>query len=365
LQKLQDEDDRMLDLSLLKIDRLAVHDVHPRGHDQSYVKPTHRPYLVNLPVSGMDMFNRRMAQALGHKSRGVRADFRETTVGSFFQDAAGLMHGDDKQFIDLSMAAADRLAKAQLNRDYAPSKMIVLTGTVTQLQRPFAAAVKADMQDALGEKTENGKTVIDYLEHIFLTESQRLFKIGFVQQTAAKAPAANGLHDPQYYSVYLFDHIMTSTESRKAAYYFYGDFLGADVSATDKRLTKDFFEKTSRFLDTLNVARSRRIDLGESLRSELRSNVNTIGVASFGEKHLNKTEQSAYLKYMQKSGFPGNEITKDTDYIASRLKRRRKMVFTSGVMLTTPAEGTDWVTVENSVDGSTTVKIKGSIASEE
>ncbi|WP_172583425.1 nucleoid-associated protein [Cupriavidus taiwanensis] len=350
---------------MLKIDRLAVHDVHPRSVDQSYVKPTHRPHLVKLPVSGMDMFNRRIAQALGHKSRGVRADFRETAAGTFFQDVAGLMHGDDKQFIDLSMAAANRLAKAQLNRDYAPSKMIVLAGTVTNLQRPFAAVVKADMQDALGEKTENGKTVIDYLEHIFLTESQRLFKIGFVQQTTAKAPVKGGIHDPQYYSVHLFDHIMTSTESRKAAYYFYGDFLGADVSATDKRLTKDFFEKTNRFFDTLDIPRSRRIDLGESLRAELRSNINTIGVASFGEKHLKKTEQAAYLKHMEKSGFPTHEITKDTDYIASKLKRRRKMVFTSGVVVTTPAEGTDWVSVENTVDGTTIVKIKGSIASEE
>nr|WP_315594878.1 nucleoid-associated protein [uncultured Cupriavidus sp.] len=355
----------MLDLSLLKIDRLAVHDVHPRGIDQSYVEPTHRPHLVTLPVSGMDMFNRRIAQALGHRSRGVQADFRDTAPGSFFQEAAGLMHGDDTQFIDLSMAAANRLAKAQLNRNYAPSKMIVLAGTVTNLQRPFAAVVKADMQDALGEKTENGKKVIDYLEQIFLTESQRLFKIGFIQQTAAKAPKLDGIHDPQYYSVHLFDHIMTSTESRKAAFYFYGDFLGADVSATDKRLTKDFFEKTNKFLDTLEIPRSRRIDLGESLRSELRSNVNAIGVASFGEKHLQKTEQAAYLKYMEKSGFPTHEISKDTDYIASRLKRRRKMVFTSGVMVTTPAEGTDWVSVASTSDGSTVVKIKGSIASEE
>ncbi|HEY3597189.1 MAG TPA: nucleoid-associated protein NdpA [Paraburkholderia sp.] len=355
----------MLDLSLLNIERLAVHDVNSRGPDQSYVAPTHRPNLVELPLSGMDMFNRRIAQALGHKSRGVQADFRETAAGSFFQNAAGLMHGDDKQFIALSMVAADRLAKAQLNRDYAPSKLIVLAGTVTKFQRPFAAVVKADMQDALGEKTENGKTWIDYLEHIFLTESQRLFKIGFVQQTTAKAPLNGSLYDPQYFTAHLFDHIMTSTESRKAAYYFYGDFLGADMSATDKRLTRDFFEKTNRFLDTLNIARSRRIDLGESLRAELRSNVNSIGAASFGEKHLNKAEQVAYLKYMDKSGFPAHEITKDTDYIASRLKRRRKMVFTSGVMLTTPAEGTDLVTVESSVDGSTVVKIKGSIASEE
>lgn len=355
----------MLDLSLLKIDRMAVHDVHARAGDQSYVKPTHRPHLVNLPASGVDMFNRRIAQALGHKSRGVQADFRDTDGGSFFQDAVGMMHGNERQFIDLSMAAADRLAKAQLNRDYAPSKLIVLSGTVTKLQRPFSAFVKADMQDALGEKTEGGKTVIDYLEHIFLTESQRLFKIGFVQQTAAKPVKKDGIYDPDFFSVHLFDHIMTSTESRKAAYYFYGDFLGADVSATDKRLTRDFFEKTNKFLDTLDISRSRRIELGESLRSELRSNTNTVAVASFGDKYLRKGEQAAYSKYMQKAGFPAHEITKDTDYIASRLKRRRKVIFTSGVMLTTPPDKLDLVTISKTVDGSTMVKIQGSIESEE
>lgn len=311
------------------------------------------------------MFNRRIASALGHKSHGIKVDFQEHGAGSFFQDAVQSMHLDEPGFIQHSASHAHRLCGAQGIRPYPQCKLIVMSGKTGKFQRPFMAVVKADMQDALAERSQNGRITIDYLNNVFLTESQRLFKIGFVQQMNAQPKLVDGLHCKDDYAVHLFDHLLTGTESRTPAYYFYGTFLGTDIAASDKRLTQDFFTKTNEFLDSKGFSAVKRIELGESLRSELRSNTQTISVKDFGDKYLDKADQADYTAFMARSAFPAHAITKNTEYIASRLKRRQKFAFTSGVLITTPPDRISLVTVSDPVNGKTTVVVDGTVERQE
>ena len=351
----------MIDLQLLTINRLVIHHINPRGPDKDYVAPTYGGQLAALPKSGLDMFTKRIAQALGHHSHGIQAQFDETGPGSFFIDAVDLMDGDDALFLVTSKKVADTLAKAQQSKSLAASKLMVISGHTSKQQRPFCAVVKAELQDALTEKIEKGKTVIDYLTEIFFAESQKLYKIGFVQKTNA----LGGKDNPQHFAIHLFDHLMTGTETRGAAFYFYKEFLGADVSSSDRHLTRQFFEKTNDFLKSQKISPAKRIDLGEALRAELRSNNQTISVKSFGSAHFEPAMQPMYIAFMEKANFPKVAITKDTDFIKTRLKRRQKIVFTSGVMITTPPDQVKLVTIKNTVDGTTQVTISGVVESQE
>jgi len=353
----------MLDLQGMTVDRIVVHDIHPRASDKSLVPPTYGEQLVSLPPSGMAMFTARIVQALGHHSHGIQAQFSQLGSDSFFAAAVELMEANDEGFLATSRAVADSLARAQVARSLAPSKLLVVSGHCASPPRPYCAVVKAELQDALAEKLERGRSVIDYLNKIFFAESQKLYKIGFVQQVNSLA----GVQHPESYAVHLFDHLMTGTETRSAAFYFYKDFLGADVSASDRHLTRQFFEKTNDFLNTLKLSPSRRIELGESLRAELRSNEQTIGVRAFGKKHFEADTQPKYEAFMKRANFPTSAITKDVDYIKARLKRRQKITFTSGVMITTPPDQVkELVSIQTrTVDGNTLVTIRGTVESEE
>jgi hypothetical protein len=351
----------MIDLQLLTINRLVIHHINPRTHDKTYIAPTYGAQLVALPQSGLDMFTRRIAQSLGHHTHGIQAQFDKTGPGSFFLDAVDLMDGDDALFISTSKTVADNLAKAQQSKSLAASKLLIVSGYTSKQQRPYCAVVKAELQDALAEKVERGKSIVDYLTEIFFAESQKLYKIGFIQKTNALGSKVNSDH----FAIHLFDHLMTGTETRGAAFYFYKEFLGADISSSDRQLTKQFFEKTNDFLMSLNIAPAKRIELGEALRAELRSNDHTISVKSFGTKHLDVSMQPKYVTFMGKANFPTSAITKDTDFIKSRLKRRQKVVFTSGVMITTPADQLNTISFLKCVDGSTQVTIPGTVESQE
>lgn len=104
----------------------------------------------------------------------------------------------------------------------------------------------------------------------------------------------------------------------------------------------------------------------ESLRAELRSNTQSVSVADFANEHLSKSDAPKYVAYMEKSKFPTHAIMKDTEYVKSKLRRRQKIVFTTGVQITTPADTVkDLIQITQNENGTSTVAIKGTIASNE
>lgn len=351
----------MIDLAFLSIERIIVHHIPPRADDKSFMAPTCATTLVTLTKPGLDMFAKRITQALGHHSHGVQAQFHNTGAQSFFVNSVDLMEGNDAQFIASSAVAAHDLTRAQQSKNLAASKLIVISGRTSKAQVPFSAVVKSELQDGLTETSSKGKTNVDYLTDIFFAESQKLYKIGFVQKTSKLGTKAA----PQHFAVHLFDHLMTGTETRSAAFYFYSEFLGADVAASDRHRTREFFDKTNEFVQAQPLPSAVKIALGEALRAELRSNKQTISVKGFADDHLEPALRGKYLAFMAKANISTHAITKDTEYIKSRLKRRQKVVFTSGVMITTPADKLSLISIEAPADGSTIVKISGTVESQE
>lgn len=316
---------------------------------------------MTLAKPGLDMFAKRITQALGHHSHGIQAQFHNTGAQSFFANSVDMMEGNEAQFIASSAIVANDLTRAQQSKNLSESKLIVISGHTSKSQMPFAAVVKSELQDGLTETSNKGKTIVDYLTDIFFAESQKLYKIGFVQKTSSLGNKTT----PEYFAVHLFDHLMTGAETRSAAFYFYSEFLGADVAASDRHRTREFFDKTKEFLQAQPIPSSRKIELGEALRAELRSNKQTISVKEFSDAHFESYMQDKYIAFMEKANISTHAITKDTEYIKSRLKRRQKIVFTSGVMISTPADKISLVTIEAPTDGSTIVKISGTVESQE
>jgi nucleoid-associated protein YejK len=356
----------MLQIDFMTINRVVVHTVPSRAADKSYVEPTGGNALVQINPTVSEMVVGRICKSLGHHSHGIQAEFFDVGAGSMFERACSMMDGSDTEFIDLSRESAQRLAKVQQAKAFDPCKFISMSGTISASQRPFVAFIKADMEIALTEGNKGGQTVLEIMENLFMTDSQRLYKIGFVARTASGNGKNSGQYARDHHSVHIFDHLMTGTESRKAAFYFYSEFLGSDVSASDRRLTQDFYEKTLRFIKDQDFSPSKRIDLIESLRAELRSNTQSISVADFADKHLSAKDGPKYVNHMEKSKFPAHAITKDTEYVKNKLRRRQKITFTTGVQISTPADQVkNLIEITQNENGTSTVVVKGTVASNE
>jgi hypothetical protein len=221
--------------------------------------------------------------------------------------------------------------------------------------------IKAEPQDGFRANEHDGQVDVEYISDILLTESQRLYKIGFLVEIASK-PAGPSGREAGDYRAFLFDHLMTATETKSAAAYFYSAFLGMSIQASSKKLTQDFFEFTRTYIDTAPISADEKLDLHEALRAELKSTDATISASSFASKHMPESIRPEYSSFMTNKGFPENAVSKDTSYIQAKLKRRRKYVFTNGVwVITPPGEAKDLIDIDASSEGETIITIKGDL----
>lgn len=318
------------------IERVIIHKIFPRAGAE-VKEPKRSNKFIKFPPEALDTLQLRIYKALGNKSHGIEMSIALSEPGSFFQMAASMLTCPDDNFIALSRILAMDLAKAQMTTNAPGGMLTVIKGRLGERSAPFLAVIKADIQDGFLADEDDENVTAEYVSSLLLTEAQKLYKIGLLTPINSIAPI-DGVYDPSHYRSFLFDHLMTATETRKAAGYFYSAFLGMSIQSSSKKLTQDFFEFSKTFIDTAQISIDEKLDLHEALRSELRSQSATVSASDFMGKNIPKHLQDSYLSLMESKGFPKNAIVKDTEYIATKLRRRRKYVFANGVWLSTPAD---------------------------
>ncbi|MFG0924759.1 nucleoid-associated protein [Pseudomonas sp. CJQ_8] len=318
------------------IERVIIHKIFARTGTEMR-EPKRSTKFVKFPEEALDTLQLRIYKALGNKSHGIEMSIAQDDADSFFQKGAAMLSCGDQDFIELSRKLALDLAKAHMNTNAPGGMLAVLKGRVGENSSPFLAVIKADIQDGFKADEDDENVTAEYISSLLLTEAQKLYKIGFLTPVHSRAPL-NGKYDPADFRAFLFDHLMTATESRKAAGYFYNTFLGMSIQASSKKLTQDFFEYSKSFIDTAPLSMDEKLDLHEALRAELRSQTATISAAEFMTKNIPQPLQDSYLSFMDSKHFPKSAVVKDVEYISAKLRRRRKYVFANGVWLSTPPD---------------------------
>ncbi len=357
-----------MDLNHLAISRAVLFDILVDKADKSPNAPTGGATLSQLPFEAKQMVAIRIAGALGKNANGLEVKIVNSEPTSFFQLACKAMDSNDSDFLLRAREIAVMLAAAQANKHLAQSKLMLIQATVTAGQLPCLIAVKAELQEGLADRSSTvaGTMNIQHLKDIFMTESQRLFKIGYLQRTVASPTIKLGQYEPNEHIAHIFDHLMSATETRHAAFYFYNGFLGCNTASSARARTRDFYENTMAFIKASGIDEDDKLDLKEALRTELKSASNVINVIAFASAHMDTQVKKAYETFMiQQKGFPNHAVEKDLGYVKDRLKRRRKITFSNDIWLSTPPDLMASVrTVEND-DGSTTITVPGVVENRE
>jgi len=318
------------------IERVIIHKIFARSGTEMR-EPKRSSKLVKFPEEALDTLQLRIYKALGNRSHGIEMSIARDDAESFFQKAASMLSSGDSDFIELSRQLALDLAKAHMTTNAPGGMLAVLKGRVGESSSPFLAVIKADIQDGFKADEDEENVTAEYISSLLLTEAQKLYKIGFLTPVISRPPLS-GNYDPADFRAFLFDHLMTATETRKAAGYFYNNFLGMSIQASSKKLTQDFFEHSKTFIDTAPLSMDEKLDLHEALRSELKSQTATVSVADFMAKNIPAALQESYASFMDSKHFPKSAVVKDLEYISAKLRRRRKYVFANGVWLSTPPD---------------------------
>lgn len=319
------------------IERVIVHKINARTPDKQLVKPKISSKFIKFEQPALDALQLRVTKALGNRSHGIEVSIEKIDMSSYFQNCAKMLNSDDSSFIAISKDLANSLTDAQFSTTAPGGILAIISGRVGDDALPFMASIKAETQDGFKANEQEDQVDMEYIADVLLTDTQRFYKIGFLVELVSIPPGPEG-YAPSNYRAFLFDHLMTATETRSAAGYFYGTFLGMGTQASSKKLTQDFFELTRKFINTSQIEQHEKFEFHEALRVELRSKETIISTAAFGEKHLTNDLRIQYEGFMKTQGFPQNAVMKDISYIEAKLKRRRKLLFTNDIWLSTPPD---------------------------
>lgn len=355
------------DLRNLSIEEVIVHRVFARDANKVVRKPIVASDLMSLPMEGLDAIQQRLTSALGSRSHGIEMTIERTDAESFLQLGAHAIGGDRAAFITASQSMAEKLSTAQATTSGSPGTLIVIRGKSGRQLRRFLAVIKAEVHDGFGT-TESEQTVsVQYLNSLMLTPSQRLFKVGLLLEPQSGPSLPVGKYDAAGYRAFLFDHLITATETRSAAAYFYSSFLGMGIQKSSKKLTQDFFEHSQNFIQTASITEEQKMDLREALRVNLKSSETIISAADFAEAHIHDEKlRKSYRDYLDSKGFPKTSVSKDVEYVKSRLRRPRRLAFSTGVKVLVPADASsDVVNVIERTETQATLVVRGSFTETE
>lgn len=344
----------------LHINRVIIHQVFERSITGEQNDPKCSSEFTVLDGHGLSALQSRIIEATGNDSHSIQMYISESGPGSTYDYCTKLIAADDDGFITVSREIAEKLTRSQSSRNIPGGILVIFDGNIGHQNNNVIGFIKAELHEGFALPSSDD-LLLTFISKLLLTPTQRLYKVGlFVETESTTDP---NQRTPDSFEVLVYDHnLMTRTESRQAAKYFYETFLGCSFSPSDKKLTSDFYYHTREYIDELPVESQDKQDLHNSLYSYLKvSQFNTVEISGFANEYLPPEFRDSYRETMVEKNVPEHAISKDLEYLKYKL-RRRQIFFTSKVKIIAPQEGfDDLVEIREQEDDKTIVAIKGTI----
>ncbi len=345
----------------LKIEKVIIHQIYKREHPSRIITPFYNDECSSLDDDALDVLKQRITKALSHKSNAIQMEFSSSNMFSPIRD---FWKSDmsDEEFIAFSIEATFKLAEAQTSRAYPGGIVVVVKGTVQQINKPFLAIIKAEKQKGFTAQETNGKMILKFFNDLLLTPHQKLQKIGFFINNAV----AGREIEAKDIDSFVFDSNTNSSISVSKATYFYSVYLGLDFKKDSDVLTNKFFEATKLYINSLDVSSDTKIDLGTALLSYLKVDVSRfVNAEDFAERYFEEPElKDSYIKFVEQKEVPLSNIRKNLSMIGDKLKTRN-INFSNSVKLQVPVDDFSEIVDINELEGGkTSIIIQGKVLNE-
>lgn len=313
--------------------KAAMHTIVPR-HNDDPARPEFLDQVFQLGNNVQNTLRKRLVNAMGRRGKSFKLTIAKYDEGTFFRTCANLKHSTEDEFLEASKHIATLLANSQGHSNAPGGYLLFLQGSDVNTQKEWYIAIKADPHEALASSLRDGVLTIEVLDKIFLSPSQKLFKIGAIEEVNLELGEVN-----QQYNCYLFDDQFGNTD--RPAVYFYDTFLGFSIMGNEKiqsmlyyKNTEDFIKKTD-LLDT-----DQKQDALDALRIQFTVNREpTIRPEQFSETYFESVDLQRQYRVEVASKLPTNFL-KDRSLINTRLGTK-KIDFPSKIKISGPDENFD------------------------
>lgn len=233
-----------LNLANLNFKRVIMHEIRAKEDSQSHATLKPAQDLYTLTPEAKKILLERLTDSAGKNSKAFELEIGNSSTGTFYDICSKLKGKAEKVFIQKSSDIAFLLASKQ-TRTNIPGGYLLVIQAEDKTDKSFALIViKAELHEAFRSGKVKGKSVLEVLNDIFLSPSQKLFKLAIIYEKPNVK--ANETDPNKLFGCFLFDDQFR--RSTKPAEYFYLDFLGFDVSNNAKIQSQSWFNETQSFI---------------------------------------------------------------------------------------------------------------------
>lgn len=269
----------MIDFVSLEFKRLIMHTIVAKDEKGTPAYATNETSLITADASVIALIRQRLIESSGKESRAFELEIDSTVNPSFTTYCNGMMALSDKDFINRTAQISDQLAACQTKSNIPGGYLIIIDGYDKTNAVPVYVVIKAEPHKGLKFNKKKGKPSIETLNEVFLSPSQKLFKVGIYQPSIKKGIVEKCI---------LFDEQFRIEGS--LAKYFYRNFLGFSISKNSKILCKNFYDKTSEFIKYNIAGYTEKRDIHSMLKALFISSTNVITPREFAINAFSNTE---------------------------------------------------------------------------
>jgi hypothetical protein len=325
----------MIDFNNLIVNRLIIHTINAKQDGQDHATVEASNEISNIDDNVLDIIKNRLIDAAGRNSKAFELEIENSSADSFFELSREISELDEAAFINRTTEIAELLADSQRRVSIPGGYLLLLDCFDNERNLPVVIVIKAEPHEALQFSINGGHTQVNVLHKVFLSPSQKLYKIGIIYK---KNDIETENVNDQCGCFLYDDQFRTDTHP---AEYFYKDFLGFTVGNNAKIQSQRFYDKTKNFILTNVSDLETKTLLVSALKNEFSINqtdiVNPINFATTYMPTQNGLRDSYIGDVCQELPF---SIIKDDCLIRTKLTKR-KIDFPCNINLIGPEEGFD------------------------
>ena len=319
----------MINFNNLDIKRIMMHEVEKRPN-QEHATIVSENSLLALDKNAINLIIKRLTDAAGKKSKAFDLQIGNTTSGGFFDICKDLKNKNDNNFISDSIKIADLLAISQNRTNIPGGYLIVIDSQNSSNNKKVYIVIKAELHEALARTESDNISRINIINDIFLSPSQKLYKIGIIYERDYSNEEEYPNND---FGAFLFDDQFRLDAN--PAEYFYKSFLGFSASTNSKIQSKKFYTDTSSFIKNNIINYERQSDLLHALKIEFTTNLDDLlSPSKFADRYFEGNELRDLFD-SEVSNYLPTCILKDSTLLTNELKKK-KIDFKDKIILSGP-----------------------------
>lgn len=341
----------IIDTSTIAIEKVIVHSIPKHKKGDFTILPEYSEQESEVPDGLRLFFKSKVVQSL-NSNKELRVCYSTEDVSPISTYINQIIDTNGENLVEQSKLMTEYLFKIQEGQ-MASGILVVIYGKINDKGTCIIIKLEKDEGAQLQLDPITKSFNIKEVKDLMLTNKTKIYKVGlFINRDEFKIKYDGSTADLQ----------IDPRTKKVVTTWFIEKFLGCIPLENPKTTTKNFYDYTTTFIQTIENPVT-RVKYTQDLNSYLQKNSQNISADEFANDYMETSDKDRFKNYLGEKKFRMSEFPKDISYINSKIKTIT-MLFTNDIAIIGKKGTFDKnVKLENLNDGTTKAEVISKVIS--